>query len=374
MQATRRSALISLSGAAIGIAVAGPARALSASGGHAPLMINSLGEPDDGYAPKAGGASEPFITDAGLAAALESGVSAFNYTVSASTSFADTIAAIDKGDAYIAAHGDRVIKVLSAADILTARDTGKIGIIYGFQNAAMVEDKPANVDIFADRGVRIIQLTYNALNQLGGGSLVPDDVGLTPFGREVVDRLNARRVIVDLSHSGRAICLDAAAYSKQPICITHTACRAVAETPRNKTDEELRLVADKGGYVGIYFMPFVAPGRAFSSEDVADHIDHAIRVCGEDHVGIGSDHGVNPLGDMAAVRKHYAEMVIARRKQGISAPGEDPDLLPYGTDLIGPDQFRTMAETLRKRGYAAARVDKIMGGNFLRYARGIWGA
>jgi membrane dipeptidase len=373
MSITRRTALTLAGGSAIAAAAWQPGIARPEAD---MLIINTLGFPDDSYAPKAGATagSDPFISDAGLAAALQSGVTGFNYTISGGTSFAETIAALDAADAYIAAHGDKVVKALSAADILKAKRQGKIAILYGFQNAAMVEKDARNVDVFADRGVRIIQLTYNALNQLGGGSLVPGEVGLTPFGRTVIDRLNARRVIVDLSHSGRAICLDATRTSKQPVCITHTACRAIAETPRNKTDEELRLVADRGGYVGIYFMPFVAPGRAFSSEDVANHIDHAIQVCGEDHVGIGTDHGVTPLGYMAAVRRHYADMVNARRRQGISAPGEDPDLLPFGTDLIGPDQFRTMAATLRKRGYSQTRIEKIMGGNFLRYAGAIWGA
>ena len=105
----------------------------------------------------------------------------------------------------------------------------------------LIGQDPTRVDIFADMGVRIIQLTYNLPNQLGDGAIAPEGRGLTDFGRQVVDRLNARRVMVDLSHSGRQICLDAARYSKQPISINHTGCRALTDLPRNKTDEELRL-------------------------------------------------------------------------------------------------------------------------------------
>src|SRR3546814_5816530 len=83
------------------------------------------------------------------------------------------------------------------------------------------------------------------LNQLGGGSLAPEDTPLTPFGHEVVERLNARRIMVDLSHSGRQTCLDAARAASAPICISHTGCRALVDYPRNKTDEELRRVAER---------------------------------------------------------------------------------------------------------------------------------
>ena len=113
--------------------------------------------------------------------------------------------------------------------------------------------------------------------------------GLTPFGHEVIDRLNANRVMVDLSHSGRNTCLEATRASKQPVSINHTGCRALNDLPRNKTDEELRLVASAGGFVGIYFMPFLNPAGHAMAQDVVANLDHAINVCGEDHVGIGTD-------------------------------------------------------------------------------------
>jgi membrane dipeptidase len=339
--------------------------------GAGPILINSLGEIDDSYAPT----TAKIASATGTAQAHASGLTAVNITVSVSKDFAEAVQAVKDYDAFVAAHGADYLKVLSVADIHRAKAQGKIGLIFGFQNAAMMGDKAERADTFADMGVKIIQLTYNDLNPLGGGSLVPGRVGLTPFGHAVVERLNARKVMVDLSHSGQQICLDAARASKQPICISHTACAALVANPRNKTDEELRLVAEKGGYVGIFFMPYLNPGKPFSSEDVANHIDHAIQVCGEDHVGIGSDHGINDLGgDMAAVRAHYGKMVMDRRAQGISVAGEDPALLPYGTDLVGPNQFRVVAGRLKARGYSQARIDKIMGGNFLRYAGEIWGA
>jgi membrane dipeptidase len=128
-----------------------------------------------------------------------------------------------------------------------------------FQNAAMMATDFDRVDVFADLGVRVFQLTYNRANHIGGGSMSPEGTGISPFGRQVIERLNARKVMVDLSHSGERTCLEASAISKAPVSINHTGCRALTDLPRNKTDEELRLVAERGGFVGIYFMPFSAP-------------------------------------------------------------------------------------------------------------------
>lgn len=363
----RRRSFMLLS-ASVGVSVALDARGQATDPIARMTIVNSLGSLDNGYGPR----PTELISEAAIADARRSGVAAFNLTVDQGASFrvaADKVAAMD---AFIAARPDTFVKVLTVDGIRQAKSEKKIGIIFGFQNSAMVEHDVSNVDKFADLGLRVMQLTYNDANQVGDGSLAPGNRGLSPFGREVLARLNARRIIVDLSHSGRQTCLDAARTATRPVCISHTGCAALAQVPRNKTDEELRLVADRGGYVGIYFMPFLAPGRSFGSEDVAAHLEHAIKTCGEDQVGIGTDHGIVSLRDMDGLRARYANLVGERRALGISAPGEDPALLPYPSDLTGPDQFRRLAKVLKGRGHRTARIEKIFGQNFIRYAGAIW--
>lgn len=301
-------------------------------------------------------------------------MTAINMTVASGNAFEPTVEAIGKVDAFIRANSADLLKVLTTADIQQAKAGRKVGVIYGFQNAAMVGDKAERMNTFADLGVRCIQLTYNPLNQLGGGSMAEGDPGLTPFGRQVVERLNAKHVMVDLSHSGHQMCLDAARASAVPISVNHTGCKALVDVPRNKTDEELKLVADKGGYVGIYFMMFLAQGRMSTVDDVVAHIEHAIKVCGEDHVGIGSDYGIVDLGDMQGVRDFWANFVRERQANHTAATGEDPNILPFSEGLIGPQQFRNLYRALSKRGHPASRIEKIMGQNYLRFAREIWGA
>jgi len=307
-----------------------------------------------------------------------SGLSAVNvtlgYVAGPDEPFEYTIRTIGTWDEVLRNNPKDLSKVYTAADILAARDTGRIGIIYGFQNAAMMGTDANRVDIFADLGVRVIQLTYNPANQLGDGSMAPDNHGLTPFGREVVARLNAKRVIVDLSHSGQNTCLDAARASVQPISINHTGCRALADLPRNKTDEELRLVASKGGFVGIFFMPFLKMDGHPGAEDVVAHIEHAINVCGEDHVGIGSDGDTTGIDDLNAYSTHLAKEVADRAKAGIGATGERADTYPFVVDLRGPEQFRKLIGLLKTRGHSEARIEKIMGLNFLAFAKEVWGA
>jgi membrane dipeptidase len=287
--------------------------------------------------------------------------------------FENSVRDIALTDRLLREHPQDLLKVLSVADIRLAKAERRIGLLYGFQNGAMMGSDASRVDIFADLGVRVFQLTYNPANDLGGGSMAPGNPGLTPFGRDVIARLNARRVMVDLSHSGEQTCLDAARASQAPISINHTGCRAVTDLPRNKTDAELRLVAERGGFVGIYFMPFLNISGHARAEDVVAHIEHALNVCGEDHVGIGTDGGVTQIDDLNAYQAVLAREIADRRAAGISAAGERPDTYPFVVDLRGPDQFRKLVRLLEAKGHPSRRIEKILGLNFLSFATRVWG-
>jgi membrane dipeptidase len=120
-------------------------------------------------------------------------------------------------------------------------------------------------------------------------------------------------------------------------------------------------------------MPFLTTGRNATREDVVSHIEHAIQICGEDHVGIGTDGSFTAIDSLDAYKADLAKQIADRRAAGISAPGESPDICPFVPELSGPDQFRHLADALAKRGHSAARIEKILGQNFMRYAREVWG-
>ena len=370
-----RRAFLALAGAA---AVAPPAAATQSAASDL-IIVNALGGlgdmnvPDDAVTEE----SRRTLSDRVIADARASGLSAVNvtlgYVAGDKEPFEQSVREIARWDARLRSRPADLLQVLEAGDIFRAKRENRIGVIYGFQNAAMMGSDASRVDVFADLGVRVVQLTYNGANALGDGSMAPQNRGLTPFGREVVDRLNARRVMTDLSHSGERICLDAARHSRAPISINHTGCRALTNLPRNKSDTELRLVAERGGFVGIYFMPFLSPDSVATAEDVVAHIDHAVNVCGEDHVGIGTDGGTTGIDDMAAFRAAMRRQNAERRAAGIAARGENPDTLPFVEDLSGPGQFRRLVALLERRGYSSARIEKILGLNFIAFAREVWG-
>ena len=183
--------------------------------------------------------------------------------------------------------------------------------------------------------------------------------------------MNTQGVGVDLSHCGHKTTAEGIAASAKPPLITHTGCNAIHEHPRNKYDSELKALADKGGVVGIYLMPYLggAPNQP-SKELVMQHIDHALKICGEDHVGIGTDGGIEKVELTPEQEKAFKDDVAHRKAAGVSAPEEDR--YPYVPDFNGPRKFELIATELQKRGYRSATIEKVLGGNWYRVFGEIW--
>lgn len=194
-------------------------------------------------------------------------------------------------DRYLAAHPDLFIKATSVADVDAARRAGKMAVFYLYQNATQFDDDLDRVEMFYRLGLTSCQITYNDRNLAGVGCRAEgDDGGLTDFGRDLVDRMNAVGMLVDLSHANMRTMADTIEHSRMPAIISHTGCNAVHEHVRNTTDENLRLLADRGGVVGVcQLRPFLTFKKQDNLHAYFDHIDHAVRVAGTEHVCIGSD-------------------------------------------------------------------------------------
>jgi len=249
-----------------------------------------------------------------------------------------------------------------------------MGLIYNFQDTTPLEADAERVATFATLGIRVMQLTYNKRNLAGDGCLERSNAGLSDFGREVIAKINAANVLLDLSHSGQRTIAEGIAESKAPLAITHSGCRALVDLPRNVHDAELRALADKGGVFGVYLMPFLKEKDQPVAEDLIRHLNHAVNVCGEDHVGIGTD---NPLLGYTVndeARKRHREVHAERTKRGFAAPGESPDVLNLVEGYNGVDRYERLAADLRSQGWSPARIDKVLGGNFVRLFREVWKA
>ena len=336
------------------------------------LVIDGLGGPGEYGA-------EPYaaLSERALADIRASGLSAVNLTVSGVGSYArnadETIRNIAYWNAQIAAHPDRLLLVRRAGQLAEAKASGRLGLIYGFQDATPIGEDLDQVERFDQFGVRVFQLTYNRRNLVGDGCLEPGNAGLSRFGHALVEKLNDRQLLIDLSHAGERTTREAIARSKGPVAISHTGCAALADLPRNKTDTELRELAAKGGVAGIYLMPFLRAKGQPTADDLIAHIEHAVKVCGEDHVGIGSDGTISPIDFTDEFRRKHAEDVANRRARGISAPGEEPDVYTFLPDLNSADRLDVLAGLLARRGHGDARIGKILGGNFARLFGAAWG-
>jgi membrane dipeptidase len=207
-----------------------------------------------------------------------------------------------------------------------------------------------DVDSFYRLGQRVSQLTYDD-NAIGGGSTDPRDPGLTEYGARIIDRMNALGMAVDVSHCSDRTTLDALNVSRKPVLVTHSNCRAlVPGSARCKTDDALRLLASKGGVIGITMVRnFVHTSGSTTIENVLDHIDHVAGLVGVEHVGIGSDVDLDGRDARIRPRKRF-----------------DLDGIDYSKKIFD------LTEGLVRRKYSSQDIALILGGNFQRALAAIW--
>ena len=263
-------------------------------------------------------------------------------------------------------HPNRLMGALSAEDFSTAKKENKVAVMFGFQNATMIEKSIDNLDVLYAEGTRWIQLTYNERNLLGDGCTERTNAGLSDFGIEAVQRMNELGIIVDLSHCGRQTTLDGIEFSKVGVSMNHTMCEALyKEHPRAKTDQQIRAMAEKGGIMGIICLGYMIgpdPGGQTTLETYIDHIDHAVNVAGIDHVGLAADFAIEGLEANGATRENWFIPRLSRFK-----PSYQVRWPPWIPELDRVERYQDVAIAMEKRGYKYEEIAKILGKNWLRY-------
>ncbi|SNS61007.1 membrane dipeptidase [Sphingomonas laterariae] len=317
------------------------------------------------------------FTPRGLAEMRASGLTAVHMTVANPGNEATLEQAVQEiagGDQIIADNADILLHARTVADIRAAKASGRIAIVYGLQDSALIGPMLDRVSLFRGLGIRVIQLTYNLRNLAGDGSLEPANGGLSKLGRATIERIEAEKLLLDLSHGGQRTIAEGIAAAKRPLTISHTGCRSLHDNPRNVWDAELKALADKGGVAGIYWMPFLVPGGKASGDDLVRHMAHAVNVCGEDHVAIGTDGMLSAtvIDDKAraAQKKFYED----RAAKGIAAPGEGADIFNIVRDFDTHMRFRQLADALARAGWPTTRIEKVLGANLMRLYGEVWGA
>jgi membrane dipeptidase len=307
------------------------------------------------------------------------GVTAANCNRLTWENFPETMTLLSRYKSWISENSDVAHQIYTADDITSAKTNGRVGIIIGFQNTSPIEDRLYYLPLFHELGVRIIQLTYSTACSVGGGCWESRDLPLTDFGHDLVAELNRLGILIDLSHCGAQTASDAIAASSQPVAYTHTCPLAMRTNSRNKSDEQMREIADRGGMIGIAgVLGFLKAGREATIDDYLETVEYAVNVAGEEHVGIGFDlqHNVAEIPD-------YAErMEYASRDKGYGRWYEDLDIPAYielmrqkstpdglsnlatrGSDLVG---------AMERRGWSDKRIRNVLGGNWLTLMKEVW--
>ena len=302
-----------------------------------------------------------------------SGVTAVKTSLGGSDEkFEDTLGEIAFFQRMIEAYPDVFLQVREASDFARAKREKKFGIVFSFESADMFEGKVERIDLFRNLGVRVMQLSYNKTSPWASGVMAVPAAGLTDLGRKAVEAMNAQGVAIDISHANEATSKDVLGTSKPPVLVTHAGCAAIHPHPRNKPDWLLKSVADKGGVVGIFDLPYLtASPKQPALDDYMAHMTHALDICGEDHVGIGSDSELGPFDLSPAGMEAFRKNVEYRKKTGVAAPEEDRPMYVIG--LNTPRRSEVIADALLKRGYSARVAEKVLGANFVGALGRIWG-
>ncbi|WP_250527338.1 dipeptidase [Caballeronia sp. GAWG2-1] len=292
------------------------------------------------------------------------GLSLANCTCSIWENFEGTMRKLGAYKKFLRENDDLIMQVYRLEDVEIARATNRVGVVLGWQNTGGIEDRLEYLQLFHELGVKVMQLTYNTQNWIATGCYESHDGGLSDFGREAIDEMNRLGVLIDLSHVGPKSADDAIRYSKDPVCYTHIAPLALKQHPRNKSDEQLQFIVDRGGFVGVTgFPPFSPKGPAATIDDYVVQIDHVANLLGEDNVGIGTD-----------LAKNLTHELI---EYGIRDKGYARQLTRFG-EVTYPEGMRSCADypnfyaAFERRGWSAGRIEKVMGRNWLDFFGRVW--
>jgi len=282
-----------------------------------------------------------------------------------------------RGYLFVDALGGALQIARRSADIECIHRDGAHGIVIDFQNTTAFGDDLSRVDYFYNLGLRMVQLTYNLRNLVGDGCTEAHQGGLSYFGREMVQRLNEARILVDVSHCSEQVGWDAMKISTAPIVVSHSASKAVCYHDRGKTDELAKAVADHGGYFGVVIVPgFIAESPEATLDDFARHIEHLVDVMGIDHVGIGTDKTGPGPGTESIVQ--YPDSMPRHRPGSFDWAGfrlKEHRLTPeyYLKGYRDFGDWPNLTVELAQRGFNEEELRKVLGLNFLRVFREVVG-
>jgi len=262
---------------------------------------------------------------------------------------------------------DWLIKATKSDHILSAKENNqKAGIITCQETIGLGKDLSL-LEALYKYGLRVVQLTYNNQNFIGSGCGEENTAGLSVFGKTFIKRLNELGIIVDTGHCNKQTTIDACHYSTAPVIASHTGVESLYGHMRCKSDEELIAIAQTGGVIGIFNMPWFIHDDPQNTtlEHFLDHVDYVVKLVGEDHVGIGTDW---PMTDILPSLKLFKEK-LAHTMGFQKGDGPSTEVVK-GLEIYG--SFINITRGLVSRGYSDQAIKKIIGGNWMRVFETVW--
>jgi membrane dipeptidase len=259
------------------------------------------------------------------------------------------------------ARSERYLVAGDIADVHQAKRTGRLAVVFDLEGTEPLEGDVSTLETFHGLGVRTVLIAYNRRNRAGGGCHDDPEVGLTPYGRDIVRELNRLGIVVDATHCSPRTTFDLFEVSLQPVVFSHSVPAGVHRHARNVTDAQMRACADTGGVVGINGLGIFLGDKNATTEALVRAIDYAVGVVGVDHVGLGLDY-VFDQGELNAALEQHPEV--------FPAEGGYADSLPIR--FVSPLRLPEVTAALLGRGYPEAAVRAILGDNFLRVASQVW--
>ena len=253
-------------------------------------------------------------------------------------------------------HPTELAFVKTSDDLDAAWNSDRVGLLLSMEGAEPLGYNPELADIFWELGFRMFALTWNRRNPFADGNGEPPNGGISKLGAKLVDRLVGLGAMIDLAHANEqtfADVLDRTAGAN--VMVSHAACRALCETPRNLSDDQLRRLADAGGILGVMSIPWVIDAENPSVERVADHIEHAVEVMGIEHVALGGDF----------FRQVALSGAVKKPPDSARPPGMGMEV--GIDDLEGPEHYPNLIAALESRGYADDALGALLGTNWLRF-------
>lgn len=258
-----------------------------------------------------------------------------------------------------------------AAQVRQAKKEGKVAVFLNFQNTKHFGENLEQLDFFYRQGIRQMQLTYNTRNLVGDRCTERNDGGLSRFGIQVIERMNQREILVDISHASIRTALEAIEVSKAPVIISHTNCRALNNHVRCMPDEVFHALAEKRGYIGLTVVaPFVNIEKVNRNQKITvmdwlAHVNHLIDLIGVNYVGIGTDDNVHE--DVPPQYRQKIQQLMSGQFSQMGFRPEDrvaDDPAIEGTEHF-VDVYSTLIRALVLEGYSDQEIAKIIGENYL---------